>query len=673
VSATSQRTLRNAAILLCICGAYLFNVQRWHPETFFGRFHDDSLYFSSAKALSQGQGYVIPSFPGAPPQTKYPIVLPWLLSWIWKWNPSFPQNLTSATWIIEFFGVWALIASFLLLKKLPGIGEKPALLLTGLLAFQPIFIRMSGLLMADVPFMALMLTAFLLADEATTREGRVHFAVITGVVAGLGMGLRSVGIAVVAGFFLLALSRRAFRQALLFAAAAAVVFVAESWPTLMHHPVTASAVASTSAGGPGWQQLSAYYTSYGVFWRMSVPSVRALFDLARANFLSIVSSPGSFLVAPLETRWSLISSVLTVPIGAGIIRQFKNDTWRPIPVVLAIYLAILLVWPWAPERFLLPFLTIFFAGLWIEARRMAPILTANLRRSVPTSQRLIAGALAALLAAVLSYGAWNFFVRDPGRLKLASTSLAANRDQREQAYAWLRLHTDPSARITAYEDAVLYLYTARQSLRPIAFLPESGYMEDQSVLSRDLDHIADAPRYAGARYWLATDDDFYEETYSDAIRIRLRQIEGVLPLLFQSADGSVRVHDATCMVESHASGCQAAASVLFPYEEKLPAVGNNLPTKNSEIEARNGLKSGSKAMCNQKWIGLGRASTIGITFFPSLTCPAVQSTGGISLKYMFSSTSAKWTHTPTVATYMLLRIGGDMRPGHQISVLRGKT
>lgn len=389
MSPAFQRSLRNAAILLCICGAYIFNVQRWHPEAFFGRFHDDSIYFSSAKALAEGHEYVIPSFPGAPPQTKYPIVLPWLLSWIWKWNPQFPGNLRQATWVIELFGVWALIASFLLLRKLPGVGEKPALLLTGLLAFQPIFLRMSGLMMADVPFMAVMLTAFLLADRTIERENSAWLAVAAGALVGFGMGLRSIGVAIAAGFFLLALWRRAFRQAAVFGAAVAIVFAAESWPMLFQHATAAS--VNSSSGGPGWQQLYAYYTNYGLFWRMSVPSARALFALARANFLSIVSSPGSFLVAPLETKWSLVSSVLTVPIGAGIIRQFRNEKWRPVHVVLAIYCAILLIWPWAPERFLLPFLTIFFAGLWIEGKRMVPILGKNMQRSAPASQRVIAG------------------------------------------------------------------------------------------------------------------------------------------------------------------------------------------------------------------------------------------------------------------------------------------
>ena len=55
----------------------------WSPD-WFGQFHDDSIYLSSAKALAAGQGYIMPSVPGEPAQTKYPLLYPWLLSLIWS-------------------------------------------------------------------------------------------------------------------------------------------------------------------------------------------------------------------------------------------------------------------------------------------------------------------------------------------------------------------------------------------------------------------------------------------------------------------------------------------------------------------------------------------------------------------------------------------------------------
>ena len=58
-----------------------------------GLFHDDGIYVVTARALAEGQGYRIISLPESPPQTKYPILFPWLLSLVWRLAPSFPDNL----------------------------------------------------------------------------------------------------------------------------------------------------------------------------------------------------------------------------------------------------------------------------------------------------------------------------------------------------------------------------------------------------------------------------------------------------------------------------------------------------------------------------------------------------------------------------------------------------
>src|ERR1051325_8907984 len=69
-----------------------------------GYFQDDALYWLGAKSLADGQGYRIPSLPGAPFQTKYPPLYPWMLTAVWKLDRVFPQNLR-----------WALLMSWLLL------------------------------------------------------------------------------------------------------------------------------------------------------------------------------------------------------------------------------------------------------------------------------------------------------------------------------------------------------------------------------------------------------------------------------------------------------------------------------------------------------------------------------------------------------------------------------
>ncbi|HOK48481.1 MAG TPA: hypothetical protein PLK67_21220, partial [Bryobacteraceae bacterium] len=92
-----------AASLLCAAifpSAYLAWQARDVPHL--GYFHDDALYYVSAKSLAGGAGYRIASLPGEPPQTKYPPLYPALLAGVWRLSPNSPENLK-----------WALAASWL--------------------------------------------------------------------------------------------------------------------------------------------------------------------------------------------------------------------------------------------------------------------------------------------------------------------------------------------------------------------------------------------------------------------------------------------------------------------------------------------------------------------------------------------------------------------------------
>jgi hypothetical protein len=50
--------------------------------------------YTSAQSLSEGSGYRIVSLPGQPPQTKYPILYSYILSWVWSVSQAFPRNIT---------------------------------------------------------------------------------------------------------------------------------------------------------------------------------------------------------------------------------------------------------------------------------------------------------------------------------------------------------------------------------------------------------------------------------------------------------------------------------------------------------------------------------------------------------------------------------------------------
>ena len=563
VTTTSTHAYRRFLILICIFPVYIYNVERWHPVVFFGQFQDDSIYFSTAKALANGQGYTLISFPGSPAQTKYPIVYPWLLSWIWKLNPKFPDNLGLAVHYTEFFGCWSLVAGFFLLRKFSGIGESAALVLTAILAFQPVFVRMSGLVMSDMPFMASMLTLLVIYRSISNSQTQSWMYLLLGTFAALSIEIRTIGVAVVAGVCCALLQKKSFHAAFLFSAAAAFAVLLLKIPTLLHPP---AAINMAGSGQPGWNQVAAYYTNYVKFqWSMGVPSFGVFFQLLFYNLFVLVLSLGPILVGSLGKLGTIVAAGLSVPIGIGLLRRTLQKEWMPVTFSFCFYSCILLVWPYPqPERFLLPFIPILLAALWCEIHRLVKLLKERLSSGSPVGQRVFAGAMACLLVGIFSAAIWNFIFHDPNELRTAAASQSRNLKEREEAYEWIREHTKPEDRVTAWKDVVLYLYTGRQSLRPIAVLPQALYADDKKSEQRDLAHMCDASRHVGARYWMTTADDFNLEIHRERLTARMAQINAVLPIVFQSSGGYAQIHDASCLTEQDRVECQAIAPILFP-------------------------------------------------------------------------------------------------------------
>src|SRR5580658_1709848 len=144
-------------ILAGILVVYVGSILRMHPENFFGMTQDDTIYFSSAKALADGRGYILPSIPGTPPATKYPVLYPWILSWVWRLNPSFPANLSDAIRITIAFGAIFVALTFYFLSSLKGLSDPEALLLTAVCALHPVVLGYSGGVLTDIPFSAVAL------------------------------------------------------------------------------------------------------------------------------------------------------------------------------------------------------------------------------------------------------------------------------------------------------------------------------------------------------------------------------------------------------------------------------------------------------------------------------------------------------------------------------------
>jgi hypothetical protein len=593
---------------------FLLCLARMHPANSFGIYGDDAIYFSSAKALAEGRGYILPSFPGNLPQTKYPVLYPWLLSWVWRWDPSFPANLGPSVCLSALFSCGFLIVAFQMLRKLQGVGDWPAVAMVVVCANLPAFLIVSGYVMSDSLFAVLALAASLLADRAMRSSGRFPLAVLVGVLAGLSMLTRSVGVAVVAGIVVAGLFRRAFRQAAAVCLGAAPFLVAALWAGRKSVAGSGEGLRNHAPGlPPGWRQTLLYYTSYLKMWKFCTPNVHVFLSMLRGNLVAFLETPALYwlhpalkmgtgfavtalsaalmlivvagvLRQPCQDKWkplrfvftlylaivlvwnvpaTALSAALMLMVLAGILRQARSDEWKPLYFVFVFYSAILLLWNYTVmDRFLLLFVPLFCLGLWVEGKYLAGLLWGALRAG-RLGDGVLAGVMSAGLAALAGIAVWNtlqFYRPHPS----AEQQAASLRQDKAQAYDWIREHALREDRIIAYEDGRVYLYTGRQSVAPIACSTEYTYTHDSRVLERDLARMADTAAVVQARYWLTSSDDFMLdlEEVQPSLRARVAQLMSGMPEVYRSPDGWVRLYDIPCLLQPQRAPCASGLPAL---------------------------------------------------------------------------------------------------------------
>jgi hypothetical protein len=557
--------------LLLILAVFIWNVESWKPETFFGRYADDALYFSTAQALAQHQGYILPSFPGRPLRPQVPILYPLLLSGVWRSDPRFPENLVWAIRLTEGFGCVVLLCAFFLFRCLAGMGRVPSLILTALCAFHPVLLRLSGLTLSDVPFAAMFLLTVLIAHLALSPGKSCALVATLGIVVALSSSLRTLGYAVGIGLLAYILYRREYRRALVYSFSGVITISFSLFLAAHYTPPAVRAGGSPLSGtGSQWERLVVFHTEYIRFhWIMGIPTVGAFFTMVKENCLQLVSSPGPFLAGAFDRRSWLLTAGMSAIVLSGVVRQLRRTEWRALAFIVVPYLLVVMLWPFPiMERFLLPFLPLFLVATVLESKRLLSLAKTNFRPPASLGERILAVGICAVLAGYVAFAGWSYFFQD--RRELSETAAAQQKtlEQKREAYSWIREHTPADAKIVAYDDLLLFLYTRRQALRPIAILPAAAYSKTirsgAPNLDDDLAHLSDAPRDAGATYWLVTGDDFSLEAEREKIAARENKIAAAFPVVFRSSGGFAKLYDSSCLLNSTRENCKSAQVVLFP-------------------------------------------------------------------------------------------------------------
>lgn len=410
------------------------------PTALVGVFYDDGIYLALAQSLAEGHGYRLLYLPGAPAAVHYPFLYPALLALLWKVGPAFPANVTLMRDAnAALMGVFAALTVAQVRGRVAGRRWAGALVIALAATAIPL-VAVATALFAEPLFMALAAGACLVADAARRAPGPrgLLLAAGAGALAGAAALTRSIGVAVAGGIVLALLAARRPRGALTAGLVAVALLAPWSlWVAAHGSEVDAATVAN-----------------YGTYFDLLRQSGWSW--LSPASLVEVAAPLGVVaLPPPVPLRLALAVPALAI-LAAGIATLVREIA--PIGWSLVCYLAIVLLWPYGPDRFLwaaLPWLAVAFA-LGVQA---------TLRRAgEPTGRaRLALRALALGLAAVVAARFVALQVRGYAHGSATSTQRGISATM-AAVLPWIRQVTDTAAVLAGEDEALLWLYTGRRAV-----------------------------------------------------------------------------------------------------------------------------------------------------------------------------------------------------------------
>ena len=423
-----------------------------------GVFYDDGIYLILGKALATGEGLRYLNLPGHPAATHYPPGYPVLLALLWKLAPDFPRNVILfklANAVLLALACAGLTQLAMRRLRLPPIAAAAAVLAFGIAI--PV-LSMSGVLFSEPLFLALLAPALLMTERAVEEPDNSSGLILAGVLCGALTLVRTIGIAAVAAaLIVLVLRRRSAASFSFFAAAATILLPWQLWVTA--HTSEVPAILQGSYGSYlGWF-LDAF-RERGAGFAAAVAMHNA----------GEVARPVGTMFSPHPVAAVRVLMVLTVTLtfGVGLVR-----TARRAPVCagfLVGYLAIVLLWPYVPDRFLW--------GVWpvlglVTAAGIHAIIDA--RRPEMGLRVARFAALALVSIAALSYARYNLRGYAGRWWESAQRSSA---DSSRPLVRWANNNTRPTDVIATDGDPLVHLYTGRLTVPAISW-KASEYLDRQ--------------------------------------------------------------------------------------------------------------------------------------------------------------------------------------------------
>ena len=406
-----------------------------------GIFHDDGVYVVTAKALATGQGYRLIDLPGEPWQTKYPILFPALLSLVWRVWPEFPDNATALKALPITCTFMAAGVTYLYAVRF-GVSGRPVAAAAVLAAFgAPQLVGLYGLVVSEPLFTLLLTLAVWRTDLVARGEAVTHRDEwLAGAALSACAITRSIGVFVVAGglLHLVWVRRSSWRTAF------PAVLPAISW------------FVWVAVAGPDERAgLAQYNTSYLNWW--ATYGASTLLPIVRDNLIGVVVH-GGYIVLDGATRLlsgsppGVIASSLAGSVLAACIAMAAKRRRSAFILVLSAYIAVVVIWPWPPVRFLIPVMPLTCVFGWGVVSSGIPANSA-IRKPFSFAVGLFALITAASTVAAISS------IRGP---YAAAAEGSPNRNAFGAAFHIVRTLTPEDAVIGSLSEPMVYLYTGRK-------------------------------------------------------------------------------------------------------------------------------------------------------------------------------------------------------------------
>jgi hypothetical protein len=408
-----------------------------------GVYYDDGIYLILGKALATGEGYRYLNLPGHPAATHYPPGYPALLALLWMIAPSFPENVAVFKLANAVLLSLAATGLFVFARRELALGTAMAAsaILLGCLTV-PV-LAVTGVLFSEPLFLALLALA-LPACERAIREERTRGVVVAALLAGATTLVRSLGLPLVVALVAGLLLRRRYRAAAIGAAVAGALLLPWQVWTVVHGDDLPRVVVGNYGSYTAALGEAVDANGVGYLARVATHNLR---DLARP--VGAVFAPG---VGPTTRGLVVLAAIGVLGVGAwGLARRAPATAF-----FLLGYAAIVVAWPYAPDRFLWGVWPLMLLTLALGAAE--GIRGARARRA--TGLPLVAHATLVVAAGALVFGLVRYNARGYQQ-RWWDTAQRAVARQLLPLVDWTERNTRPGDVIASDGDPLLHLYTGR--------------------------------------------------------------------------------------------------------------------------------------------------------------------------------------------------------------------